>query len=82
MEEPIKSKPVKRFSKPTIEDILEYGKTLNPQFVRAESWLNYYESNGWKVGRASMKDWKAAVRTWQGKQKEERSNSHKSILDS
>ena len=30
-----------------------------------KSFLNYYESNGWKVGKNPMKDWKAAVRTWE-----------------
>jgi len=30
-----------------------------------EKFLDHYESNGWKVGRNPMKDWKAAVRTWE-----------------
>ena len=33
--------------------------------VNAEHFFDYYESNGWKVGKNSMKDWKAAVRTWE-----------------
>ena len=31
----------------------------------AEKWFNYYSANGWKVGKNPMKDWKAAVRTWE-----------------
>ena len=30
----------------------------------AERFFNYYQSNGWKVGKNKMKDWKAATRTW------------------
>ncbi|MDB4344664.1 helix-turn-helix domain-containing protein [bacterium] len=33
--------------------------------VDADRWFAYYESNGWKVGRNKMKDWKACIRTWQ-----------------
>ena len=31
----------------------------------AQRFIDYYTSNGWKVGRNPMKDWKAAVRTWE-----------------
>ena len=31
--------------------------------------MDYYESNGWKVGRNNMKDWKATARRWSSKQK-------------
>jgi hypothetical protein len=33
--------------------------------VDPERFFAYYESNGWKVGRNAMKDWRAAVRTWE-----------------
>jgi hypothetical protein len=33
--------------------------------IDAEKFVDYYTSNGWKVGRNCMKDWKAAVRTWE-----------------
>ena len=33
--------------------------------VNAQKFVDYYSSNGWKVGRNPMKDWKAAVRTWE-----------------
>lgn len=29
-----------------------------------EKWFSYYSSNGWKVGRNQMKDWKASIRQW------------------
>lgn len=49
---------------PQRDDVVNY---INQQGynVDAERWFAYYESNGWKVGRNSMKDWKACIRTWQ-----------------
>ena len=50
-------------NKPSIKDIREYvaetNSTVDPVYF-----FNYYESNGWKVGRNPMKDWKATIRTW------------------
>ena len=63
----IASKPT-RFSKPTLEEVSQYGLSLNPPFIQSSKFLNHYEANGWKVGKNSMKDWKAAVRTWQSNQ--------------
>ena len=51
------------FIKPTIEDIEDY---INEKGYRvdAHKFYDYYESNGWKVGKNPMKDWKAAIRNW------------------
>jgi predicted phage replisome organizer len=54
----------KRFEKPTISDIEQYCIERNNN-IDASQFFDYYESNGWKVGKNSMKDWKAAVRTWE-----------------
>jgi hypothetical protein len=62
------------FVKPTIEQVREYCAERKNQ-VDPEAWLAYYEANGWRVGRNPMKDWRAAVVTWEkngysnGKQK-------------
>lgn len=53
----------KRFVKPSIEEIAAYCKKNNYN-VDAERFYDYYESKGWKIGKNSMKDWKAAIRTW------------------
>jgi len=55
---------VKRFTKPTIEELVDYCNERNND-VDAEKFYDYYSSNGWKVGKNSMKDWKASVRTWE-----------------
>jgi len=55
---------VKRFVKPTIEEVAEYCNERQ-NGVDAEKFYDYYSSNGWKVGKNAMKDWKASVRTWE-----------------
>jgi len=52
----------KVFIKPTIEDIKKEFPTFN-----AESFLNYYESNGWMVGKNKMANWNASVKNWMAK---------------
>ena len=54
----------KKFIKPTIEEIEKYC-IERKNGVNATKFFNYYEANGWKVGKNSMKNWKAAVRTWE-----------------
>ena len=54
----------KRFIKPTLDDVKSYCLERDNK-VNPEQFIDFYESNGWKVGKNSMKDWKAAVRTWE-----------------
>lgn len=58
----------KRFTPPTVDEISAYcqarGNKVNP-----ERFFNYYSSQGWHVGKNPMKDWKAAVRTWESDDK-------------
>ena len=54
----------KRFVKPTIEEVADYCEERSNN-VDAEKFYDYYSSNGWKVGKNAMKDWKASVRTWE-----------------
>lgn len=64
----------KQFVKPTLDDVraycIERGKGVD-----AEKWYNHYTANGWKVGRNPMKDWKAAVRTWEKEGAESRAGN-------
>lgn len=59
-----KSQQGKLFVPPTEEEVKAYCKERN-NTVNASHFMDYYCSNGWKVGRNEMKDWKAAVRTWE-----------------
>lgn len=81
----LSNKETGRFKKPSIEEIrsycLEKGSRVDP-----EQFFNFYESNGWMVGKNHMKDWRAAVRTWEKREKEvpqrKRETPHKeSVLE-
>lgn len=54
----------KSFKKPTLDEVKAYCQERKNS-IDAEKFIDYYESNGWKVGRNSMKDWKACIRTWE-----------------
>lgn len=53
-----------RFTPPTVEEVRAYcrerGNSVNP-----ETFVDFYTGKGWMVGKNKMKDWKAAVRTWE-----------------
>jgi hypothetical protein len=51
------------FIKPSIVEIKTYMTEIGMADV-SEKWFDYYESNGWLVGKNKMKNWRAAVRTW------------------
>ena len=58
----------KGFKRPTVDEVTDYcnekGYTIDP-----ETFINHYNSNGWKVGRTSMKCWKSACTNWQKREK-------------
>ena len=56
--------PLTRFVPPTEDEVALYCIERR-NHVNAQKFVDYYSSNGWKVGRNPMKDWKAAVRTWE-----------------
>ena len=61
----IKEKDKKKsFVKPSVEDVKAYCQKRGNQ-VDPEQFVDFYESKGWKIGNQPMKDWKAAVRTWE-----------------
>ena len=54
----------KNFIPPTVDEVKEYIDSVGSQ-VDAESFVAFYESNGWMVGKNKMKSWKAAIVTWE-----------------
>ena len=54
----------RRFTPPTIEEVKAYCFERGNS-VDAQAFIDFYESKGWKIGKDQMKDWKAAVRTWE-----------------
>lgn len=53
-----------RFRKPTAEEVAEYCRERGNN-IDAEEFCSFYQSKGWVVGKSPMKDWRAAVRTWE-----------------
>jgi predicted phage replisome organizer len=58
-----------RFTPPTPEEIKAYCIERNNR-VDPERFFDFYSSKGWMIGKNKMKDWKAAVRTWEKDSKE------------
>lgn len=54
-----------KFTKPKMDEVAEYAKQRELPPIEAEKFFNYYESNGWRVGRNPMKDWRRALINWQ-----------------
>ena len=54
------------FIPPTIEDVRDYiyGRGPEYQAIDPEEFIAFYQSKGWMVGKAPMKDWRAALTTW------------------
>ena len=70
----------RRFVKPTIEEITNYCSEQHYE-LDAQHFIDYYESKGWYVGKNKMKDWKAAVRTWQRKRNDKSVVQQKPYVD-
>lgn len=62
------TKERKRFIKPKVEEVRQYATEKNIK-IDADYFIDYYESKGWLVGKTPMKDWKATVRNWGRKNK-------------
>ena len=58
-----------RFIPPTLEEVSAFIAENNYR-VNAEKFIDYYNANGWMVGKTKMKDWKAAVRNWHRNERE------------
>tara|TARA_R100000781_G_scaffold92092_1_gene57018 strand:+ start:8339 stop:8941 length:603 start_codon:yes stop_codon:yes gene_type:complete len=56
------------FKKPTIEEVKNYCNKRNNN-IDPEAFIDFYKSKNWYIGKNKMKDWKAAVRTWEKRDK-------------
>ena len=72
-----KGEKKKQFEPPTIEEVAEYCKQ-RAKGVNHQKWWDFYQSKGWFVGKNKMKDWKAAVRTWEPDKTSKPPNQNKS----
>jgi len=56
------------FIPPTLEEVVAYCQERN-NGVDPQKWYDFYSAKGWMIGKNKMRDWKAAVRTWERGQK-------------
>ena len=61
----------RNFVPPSLSEVKAYCQERN-NGINPEQFIDFYESKGWFVGKNKMKDWKAAVRNWEQRRKEER----------
>lgn len=61
-----KRKPLARFTPPTVEQVAAYCQERGNR-INAQQFVDFYASKGWKVGQNPMKDWRACIRTWEGR---------------
>jgi hypothetical protein len=65
----IPTESTKKFQRPTLQQVADYCTDRN-NGIDPQQFMDHYEANGWKVGRNSMKDWQASIRTWEKTQRE------------
>lgn len=75
-----KKSKAKRFTPPTLAEVQAYCIERQNN-IDAQHFIDYYTSNGWQVGRNKMKDWKAAVRTWERNNFSSKQNNTAQELD-
>lgn len=68
------------FRKPSLENVAEYcldrANDVDPQVF-----VDFYEAKNWMIGKNKMRDWRACIRTWEGKQTDTRHNAAKQSKD-
>jgi len=65
-----KGKDSRNFMPPTTTEVKDYANSIGFTALNPEYFKDYYESKGWMIGKNKMKDWKAAVRTWKRREKD------------
>lgn len=68
-------KNIRGFTPPSIGEVSAYCTERN-NGIDPQHFVDFYEAKGWMVGKNKMKDWKAAVRTWEGRQGNGYSKQH------
>lgn len=77
--ESAREEKAKRFYPPTLDEVKQYCEERKNN-IDPMAFIDFYSSKGWMIGKNRMKDWKAAVRTWERKRKEQ-SQSESSVYD-
>jgi hypothetical protein len=62
------TKTIALFSAPSVEEVKTYCLERGNR-IDAEQFMNYYAARGWKIGASEMNDWRAAVRSWEKRER-------------
>lgn len=73
-----KVKALSRFTQPTQEEVSAYCRERGNK-VDAQRFVDFYAAKGWKVGNQPMKDWQAAVRTWEQRDQQDHQRPAKTV---
>lgn len=76
-----KAKPEKNIIPPTLEMVKAYCEERN-NGIDAETFIDFYESKGWLIGKNRMKDWQSAIRTWEKGRKKQGNQEPKNSFSS
>jgi len=63
-----KSRGKRRFAPPSVDDVSKYCQERRNN-IDPNNWYDFYSAKGWMIGKNKMKDWRAAVRTWEARKK-------------
>ena len=79
----IKAEKPKRanFQKPTVEEVTAYCQERG-NGIDAKTFVDFYAARGWMLGKNHMKDWRAAVRTWEQRSQSAVLNSNRPVMPS
>ena len=64
------------FVAPTRDALRAYVEEKGLKYVTPDAFIDYYEANGWRVGKSPMKDWRAAARNWNARHNEFTNNKN------
>jgi len=70
IEQEVYKRKSRAFTPPSLQEVSDYCNERN-NGIDPQHFIDFYSSKGWKIGKNKMKDWKAAVRTWEARRKEE-----------
>ena len=73
-----KGSPQKRFVPPSLEEVQAYCSERG-NGIDAQAFIDFYASKGWLVGKTKMSDWKAAVRTWESRNRKQSKPTYSTI---
>lgn len=76
--EDVRADKPRRFTKPTVDEVGAYCRERK-NHVDAQRFFDFYEAKGWRVGNQLMKDWRAAVRTWEARENAVPGNKFNSV---